>query len=96
MMFSSNCFVKKYFPKITKELHACFFIASSKIACTVSEIRQIDNHKNYTQSQCAQYSTLKNVRTVIVNSSNPAHSARDLRTGNHACLTRTFTGKTNY
>ena len=39
---------------------------------------------------------LKSARTVIVNSSNPAHSARDLRTGDHACLTRASTGKTNY
>ena len=34
-------------------------IASSKISLSESGIRRIDNHKNYTQSQCAQYSTVK-------------------------------------
>ena len=61
-------------------------IASSKIACTVSGIRRIDNHENYTQSQCAQYSTVKNARTV----------RGILRTGDHACLARASTGKNNY
>ena len=34
-------------------------IASSKISLSESGIRRIDNHENYTQSQCAQYSTVK-------------------------------------
>ena len=37
-------------------------IASSKISLSESGIRRIDNHKNYTQSQCAQYSTIKKQR----------------------------------
>ena len=39
-------------------------IASSKIACTVPGIRRTDNHENYTQSQCTQYSTVKIALTV--------------------------------
>ena len=34
-------------------------IASSKISLSESGIRRIDNHENYTQSQCAQYSVVK-------------------------------------
>ena len=41
-------------------------IASSKIACTVSGIRRIDNHENYTQSQCAQYSTVEKRKLAIM------------------------------
>ena len=68
-------------------------IASSKISLSESGIRRIDKITKITRKVNApNIRRLKSARPVIVNSSN----ARDLRNGDHACLTRASTGKTNY
>ena len=93
--------------QITKELHDMFF-RSAKTRVLIkawSPVRrsrflkagfdELTITKITRKVNAPNIRRLKSARTVVVNSSNPAHSARDLRTGDHACLTRASTGKTN-
>ena len=64
-------------------------IASSKISLLKAAFDELTITKITRKVNAPNIRRLKSARPVIVNSSN----ARDLRNGDHACLTRASTGK---